>query len=125
MSSIRPKNTNFEKTGFSILMKAGFRYRRHPKGIVGNPDAANKSKKIAVFFDSDFWHGVDYDNWKHKLNDYWQSRIEKNIARDVQVNQKLFGQGWKTLRLSETDLKKKKIDSTVQKICIFADSSQI
>ena len=62
MAKVKSKDTRFEEEGFSLLRKAGLNYRRHPKGIFGSPDAANKSKRIAVFFDSDFWHGYRYNS---------------------------------------------------------------
>ena len=56
MSKIRGKNTGLEKIGYSMLDESKVSYIKHPKGIYGNPDAANKKLKIAIFFDSNFWH---------------------------------------------------------------------
>ncbi len=105
MSKIRSKNTKFELKGFEIISKSGIRFRKHPKGIFGNPDLANKTKKIAVFLDSNFWHGYNYDSWKEKLNEYWQARIEKNIQRDRDVGEILSSKNWTVIRIWEHDLK--------------------
>ena len=81
MSNIKGKGTEMEERGWKLLREAGVRYRKHPKGVIGNPDAGHKGKKIAVFFDSEFWHGY---NWKIRKNDFkskkkfWISKIEKN-----------------------------------------------
>jgi len=110
MSKIKGKNTKLEETGYSILRECDLNFRKHPKGIYGNPDAANKRLGIAVFFDSDFWHGYNYYKGFHKKlpNDYWHKKIQTNIARDIKVNMALRKSGWKVLRFWEHDLIKNK-----------------
>lgn len=108
MSLIRSKNTKFEETGFGILRLAEFSYRRHPKGIFGSPDAGNKTKRVAVFFDSDFWHGCKSKWWKNRpKNDFWKKKIRRNIARDKKVNKTLRGANWLVIRVSEHEIEKK------------------
>ena len=108
MSKIRSKGTKLEFKGFEILKKAKLNYRKYPKGIFGNPDAANKKRKIAIFFDSDFWHGFNYKLFQSKLKDsYWIEKINKNIKRDKIVTRYLTKKGWKCIRLWEHDLIKK------------------
>lgn len=108
MSRIRSKNTLLELLGFNILKKTGAKFRQHPKGIYGKPDAALKNRRIAVFFDSDFWHGFDFNNTlKQRLpNEYWINRIEKNIQRDNEVTFFLRDKGWIVIRLWEHDIEK-------------------
>ena len=107
MSLIRSKNTKFEEKCFILLRTTKFRFRKHPKGIYGNPDAANKRRKVAIFFDSDFWHGY---NWKERKKDFrsrknfWKSKIERNIVRDKTVSRELRKRGWKVVRLWEHEL---------------------
>jgi len=105
MSNIKSKNTKLEISGFNALKKMGIRFQRHPKGIIGNPDAANKTKKVAIFFDSKFWHGYGYDKYRYKLNDYWQNKIEKTMERDKSATKKLRAKGWIVIRIWEHDLK--------------------
>ena len=92
-----------------MVREAGLSYRKHPKDITGKPDVANKKRKIAIFFDSDFWHGFDYENSvKNKLQtDFWRTKIERNMARDAEVNKLLTEKGWKVLRLWEHNIKRK------------------
>ena len=108
MSLIRSQGTKFEARGFEILRRAGLSYRKHPKGILGKPDAANKSRKIAIFFDSDFWHGYDYERTlKAKLrNAFWQQKIEYNIKRGKEVTRELRKQGWTVIRFWGHDILK-------------------
>jgi DNA mismatch endonuclease (patch repair protein) len=106
MSMIRSKGTKLEEKGFALLRLAGLNFRKHPKGIYGRPDAGNKSKKIAVFFDSDFWHGYQY---KKKLikrlpAGYWPEKIARNIQRDKIVTKRLLTEGWLVLRFWEHEI---------------------
>jgi DNA mismatch endonuclease (patch repair protein) len=111
MSLIRSKNTKPEialrKLLSSSLYPKGYRYRIHTKGIPGKPDIAFVSKKIAIFVDGDFWHGYDFEKTKLRLSqEYWLPKIERNIQRDKEVNQKLRKLGWKVLRFWEHDIQK-------------------
>ncbi len=65
MSSIRSKNTNIEKQIFSLLSKRGIKYKKYYK-IIGKPDVTFPELKVAVFLDSDFWHGWNFPRWKNR-----------------------------------------------------------
>ena len=70
-----------------------------------------------VFVDSEFWHGKDYPNGRNipkTNNDYWVKKIERNIARDKQVNQTLTEEGWTIIRIWSKDLKKNLSEYTEQ-----------
>jgi DNA mismatch endonuclease Vsr len=65
------------------------------------PDLTMKWYKLAIFVDSEFWHGKNWELRKHdhKSNkEYWLSKIERNIQRDKEVNEQLLKEGWKVLR---------------------------
>lgn len=108
MSKIRSKDTKLEEKGRMLVREAGLAYRKHPKGIPGKPDVANKKRKIAIFFDSRFWHGYDYEKSikGHLTSESWRAKIERNIERDAEVNQMLTESGWKVLRLWEHEISK-------------------
>lgn len=77
--------------------------------MFGKPDIVFISKKIAVFCDSEFWHGYDWENRKHdfkKNQDFWIPKIERNIQRDCEVNEHLQADGWLVLRFWGKDIKK-------------------
>ena len=101
MSRIRCKDTEIEVKLRKELWSRGLRYRKNVKNIPGKPDIAFIGKKVAVFCDSEFWHGYD---WEHRKNDiktrreFWIPKIERNIERDQEVNQMLEDQGWIVLR---------------------------
>ena len=57
----------------------------------------------------------------HKSNiKFWHTKIERNIARDKEVNNKLLKDGWKVLRFWGKDIEKKlelcteKIEQTIK-----------
>ena len=109
MSKVRSKNTSFEMLLRRELWRRGLRYRANDKTVFGKPDIVFKGKKIAVFVDSEFWHGKDYPNGRNipqTNREYWVKKIERNIARDKEVNRTLKKDGWKIIRIWSKDLKK-------------------
>lgn len=111
MSRIRSKNTKvellFRKALSAEVYRKGFRYRLHYKKISGSPDIVFVKQKIAIFIDGDFWHGRGFDKRKSKLpKKYWIPKIEENIRRDRRVNRQLKKEGWKVLRIWESDVKR-------------------
>lgn len=108
MSRIRSKDTKPEILIRQELWKRGIRYRKNCKDIYGKPDIAFKGKRIAVFCDSEFWHGKEYlEGRTPKSNSgFWIEKFERNIARDKKVNAVLESKGWLVLRFWEKEIKK-------------------
>lgn len=97
MSHIKGKDTKIEIILRKALWKKGYRYRKNYKELPGSPDIAIKKYKIAIFCDSEFFHGYNWEIKKQKLGnnrDYWINKIEKNIERDKTVDFKLIAIGW-------------------------------
>ncbi|MDO4540536.1 MAG: very short patch repair endonuclease [Syntrophomonadaceae bacterium] len=97
MSRIRSKDTGIELTLRRALWQKGYRYRKNYKGLPGTPDIAFTKYKIAVFCDSEFFHGYDWDIKKQKLGenrDYWIKKIERNMERDRENDHKLMNMDW-------------------------------
>ena len=109
MSRIRSKDTKIEVELRKELWSRGLRYRKNVKNVPGKPDIAFIGKKVAVFCDSEFWHGYD---WEHRKNDiktrreFWIPKIERNIQRDLEVNRILEEQGWIVLRFWGKEIQK-------------------
>ena len=109
MKAIKCKDSDIELLLRKALWKKGLRYRKNVKTVYGHPDIAFIGKKVAVFCDSEFWHGYDWENRKKRLDnnkEYWIAKIERNQARDIEVNNYLTNQGWKVLRFWGKDIKK-------------------
>lgn len=109
MQAIKSRNTKIEVALGSALWTAGFRYRKNSKTIYGKPDFSFKKYRIAIFCDSEFFHGKDWEIAQNKIGtnrEFWLKKIEGNINRDIKVNEELAKQGWIVLRFWEKDLKK-------------------
>jgi len=110
MSRVRDRETKIERILRDEFLRRGITtFTNNDTGILGKPDFSFKAKKIAVFCDSEFWHGYDWDNLKNSFKShgaFWIPKIEKTIARDVYVTEMLQSQGWKVLRFWGKDLKK-------------------
>lgn len=99
MSHIKGKDTSIEITLRKALWRKGYRYRKNYKKLAGSPDIVMKKYKIAIFCDSEFFHGRDWENLRQKLDkgnnaEYWVKKIEDNIRRDDKVNKQLLFEGW-------------------------------
>ncbi len=124
MRNIKSKNTQPELLLRKKLWGLNVRYRLHGKGIFGKPDIYIKKYKIAIFIDSDFWHGKLYQEGKSipkTHQEYWIPKLERNIARDIEVNKTLIAQGWTVLRYWESDIKTK-LDICVSEIINIINS---
>lgn len=91
------------------LYARGYRYRKNNKKIYGKPDLTFRKIKLAIFVDGEFWHGKNWEKRKydHKTNqEFWYKKIERNIQRDIEVNEHLKNQGWKVLRFWGNEIEK-------------------
>lgn len=107
MSRVRSKGSKIEKRLGTALWKAGFRYRKHYK-VIGKPDFALVANRVAIFCDSNFWHGYRWGKTAKKAftknQDYWFEKIERNRARDKKVKKELESSGWVVLRFWEHEI---------------------
>lgn len=106
MSQIKSKNTRLEKKIFSVLEDNEILFSKHSKELPGKPDVVIKKPKIAIFIDSDFWHGWKLKEWKHKLSLYWLNKITNTLKRDKVNDKKLKELGWKVIRIRENQIDK-------------------
>ena len=87
MSRVKNKDSAIELALRKELWSRGIRYRKNVTSVFGKPDIVFIGKKIAVFCDSEFWHGYD---WKNKRNEiksnkkFWLKKIEGNIGKNKQ-----------------------------------------
>lgn len=109
MKRVRNKDSKIEILLRKELWSRGIRYRKNVTQIYGKPDIVFIGKKIAVFCDSEFWHGY---NWEERKTDFkshqefWIPKIERNIERDREVTEKLEAEGWTVLRFWGNEIKK-------------------
>ena len=109
MQAVKNTNTKIELMLRKALWSRGLRYRKNTSKVFGHPDIAFIGRKVAVFCDSEFWHGFDWENKKNEIKtrqDFWIPKIERNMQRDKEVNEKLKAEGWTVLRFWGNNIKK-------------------
>lgn len=107
----RRTDTQHEKMLRRELWRMGLRYRKNVETLPGNPDTVFVGAGVVVFCDGDFWHGRNWKELKLKLSqgtnaEYWVSKIQSNMERDTLNTTLLEADGWRVLRLWETDIKR-------------------
>lgn len=120
MSRIKGKDTKPEIILRKYLWSKGLRYKKNCKGLPGKPDIAITKYKLAVFCDSEFFHGKDWDKQRSKVekganSEYWVKKIERNIQRDKKKDIELKDLGWDVIHLWSKDIERD-IDGCYEKI---------
>lgn len=108
MKNVKSKDSKIELELRRELWKRNLRYRKNVRHIFGKPDIAFIGTRIAVFVDSEFWHGFDWPNKQKEIKsnrDFWIAKIERNIQRDLEVTNKLESDGWTVIRVWGNDIK--------------------
>lgn len=111
MQHIRSKDTSIEVKLRKALWNRGYRYRKNDKRLPGKPDIVLTKYKIAIFCDSEFFHGKDWEVLKPRLekgnnSQFWISKISRNRERDDEVNKRLLFEGWTVIRFWGKDIQK-------------------
>lgn len=112
MSRIRGKDTSIEVALRRALWKKGYRYRKNYKALPGSPDICLTKYKLAIFCDSEFFHGKDWEVLRPRVEkgnngEYWAKKIQNNINRDNETDKKLLFSGWTVIHFWGADILKK------------------
>ena len=78
------------------------------KKLPGRPDIVLAKYKTVVFVDGCFWHGHEgcrYFRLPKSNVEFWQSKIERNVARDARNEAELTAMGWRVIRVWECDIR--------------------
>jgi DNA mismatch endonuclease (patch repair protein) len=109
MAKVRSKgNASTEVAVITLFREASITgWRRHPKGMLGNPDFYFPRAKLIVFVDGCFWHACPAcrRNSPQTRAHFWQQKIDGNRRRDNRTRRKLRGQGYRVFRIWEHDLR--------------------
>lgn len=109
MRAIKATGTKDEVRLAKALWHLGYRYRKNNKSVFGKPDLTFKKHKVAIFVDSEFFHGKDWETQKLRIQsnqEFWHKKIGRNIERDQEVNEYLTKNGWTVLRFWSKEIKK-------------------
>ena len=90
MSRIRSQGTKLEGKLEEILKSIKFNYTKHPN-MFGKPNFVYIDAMVAIFADSDFWHGFDWETKRKEIKtnkELWIKKIERNtLMREKNDNE--------------------------------------
>lgn len=113
MKAVKGRDNQAEVLLRKELWRRGFRYRLYCSKIRGRPDLAFASRRTVVFVDGDFWHGrllVEQGiaalsrQFRPEKRKWWRKKITGNVRRDQEVTARLKQEGWRVVRMWETDI---------------------
>lgn len=119
MQQIKGTNTKPEILLRKLLFSKGFRYRINNKNLPGKPDIVLKKYKTVIFVNGCFWHG--HENCRYYVipktrTEFWTDKINGNKKRDKKNTELLIKMGWKVITVWECELKKDKVDQTIEQL---------
>ena len=118
MRRVRSDETWPEQILRKALFSRGWRYRKNVKKLPGKPDLVFAKAKVVVFVHGCFWHqheGCKAAARPKSRQGYWQKKLERNIARDLETQERLKKEGWRVIVIWECELQKD-IDAMVERV---------
>ena len=97
MSRVRNRGTAAERYVRRAVWTAGFRYRLNVPKLPGAPDLTLRRYRTAVMVQGCFWHGHSCRKGQRRPatnTDFWNRKLDGNIARDAANQEKLAALGW-------------------------------
>jgi DNA mismatch endonuclease (patch repair protein) len=100
MAKVKNRDTSPELTVRKLLHRLGYRFRVQRRDLPGTPDIVLPKYRTAIFAHGCFWHG--HPDCKRAARptsntDFWNEKIDKNIARDAEAQRQLEALGWRVL----------------------------
>ena len=115
MSHIRSEDTKPEEKVRKYLFSKGFRYRKNDGRLPGKPDIVIPKYKTVIWVNGCFWHKHDCPRfvWPSSNEEYWRTKILRNVERDSFNQSILRDQGWQILVVWECQLKRNVFQETM------------
>ena len=107
MSRVRNRNTVPEVRVRSLLHQMGYRFRLHRKDLPGTPDIVFPKYRKIIFVHGCFWHGHNQckrGKRPETNTDFWNTKINKNITRDINAQKSLLDSGWSVTVVWECEI---------------------
>ena len=104
----------------------GYRYRLHRHDLPGRPDMIFPSRRKIIFVHGCFWHqhqatACTIAHRPRSNVEYWETKLRRNQARDLEHHEKLHEAGWCVLTLWECEIKEKQPHELAARIQYFLD----
>lgn len=119
MQGNKRSNTKPELLVRQRLREAGLTgYRLQWKQAPGRPDIAFPGRKIAIFVNGCFWHRCPNCNPSvpKRNTEFWEAKFRRNVERDARAIAELEDAGWMVLTIWECELKRDRIDQTMERV---------
>lgn len=100
MARVKGRDTKPERIVRRLLHALGYRFRLHVKSLPGKPDIVLPKHKKVVYVHGCFWHGHPSCPRAARPTsnvEFWNRKIDGNIARDMAAQQALLKLGWRHL----------------------------
>ena len=108
MSRVKGRDTKPELLVRSIVHRLGYRFRLHEKKLPGRPDIVLPRHRKAIFVHGCFWHGHQGCRRAARPatnHEFWDKKLDGNIARDAANLEALREAGWKVLVVWQCGMK--------------------
>lgn len=107
MAAIKGKNTRPELTVRQLLHARGYRFRLHSKDLPGRPDIVFSARRKIIEIMGCFWHrhpGCAFAANPLTRKEFWQSKFDTNVSRDIENKRLLESMGWRVLVIWECEV---------------------
>jgi DNA mismatch endonuclease (patch repair protein) len=125
LSRVRQRDTAFEKALRCELHRRGMRFRVQARLIPElrrTADIVFRSARVAVFVDGCFWHCCpEHATYPKNNADWWRAKLEANVARDRDTDQRLRKLGWLSVRIWEHE----SVESAVERVATVVHERQV
>ena len=128
MQGNKRANTRPEMLVRQRLREAGLTgYRLQWKKAPGRPDIAFPGRKVAIFVNGCFWHRCPHchPSVPKRNTMFWEEKFRRNVARDQQAIADLEALGWTAITIWECELKRDKIDATIERVVEQVRSAKV
>jgi len=108
MAGIRGSDTSPEMKVRKLLHRQGFRYRLHQRDLPGKPDLVLPRHGVCIFVHGCFWHrhpGCKYTTTPKTRENFWQTKFDQNVKRDIRNRDELLRSGWRVIELWECGIR--------------------
>ena len=119
MQANRSKNTKPELKVRAALRAAGLTgYRLHWKKAPGRPDICFPGRRVAIFVHGCFWHRCPHCSPSRPKThpEFWEAKFRRNVERDQRALAELAEQGWTAITIWECELKRDRVDETMERV---------